>query len=243
VVVRPAADFPLREAPPGPVLVLVATRLEVTHPEAGRSVRLDYDRLSMGARILVLDNYDSFVYNLVQELGELGAVPSVFRNDAIDVAGIREQHPDAVLISPGPGRPEDGGVSIAAIRELAGEIPLLGVCLGHQCIGQVFGGTVEAAPHLMHGKTSEIHHDGLGLFVGLPNPFVATRYHSLVVRPDSVPPELLVTATSTDGVIMGLRHRELPIEGVQFHPESVLTVSGPALLGNFLAQLAGVPTA
>jgi anthranilate synthase component 2 len=195
----------------------------------------------MGARILVLDNYDSFVYNLVQELGELGAVPVVFRNDAIDVAGIRAENPDAVLISPGPGRPEDGGVSLAAILELAGEIPLLGVCLGHQCIGEAFGGAVVAAPQLMHGKTSEIHHDGQGIFSGLPDPFVATRYHSLVVSPDSVPAELMVTATSTDGVIMGLRHRELPIEGVQFHPESVLTVSGPALLGNFLAQLAGTP--
>jgi anthranilate synthase component II len=195
----------------------------------------------MGARILVVDNYDSFVYNLVQELGELGALPVVFRNDAIDVEGIRAERPDAILISPGPGRPADGGVSLAAIRELAGEIPLLGVCLGHQCIGEVFGGSVVAAPHLMHGKTSEIHHDGLGIFAGLPDPFVATRYHSLVVSPDSVPKELLVTATATDGVIMGLRHRELPIEGVQFHPESVLTVSGPALLGNFLAQVSGAP--
>jgi anthranilate synthase/aminodeoxychorismate synthase-like glutamine amidotransferase len=195
----------------------------------------------VAARILVLDNYDSFVYNLVQELGELGAAPFVFRNDAIDVEGIRAQKPDALLISPGPGRPEDGGVSLAAIRTLAGEVPILGVCLGHQCIGQVFGGAVVAAPHLMHGKTSEIHHDGQGIFNGLPNPFVATRYHSLVVDPTSVPKELTVTATSTDGVIMGLRHRELPVEGVQFHPESVLTVSGPALLGNFLAQLAGVP--
>ena len=198
--------------------------------------------LCMGARILVLDNYDSFVYNLVQELGELGASPIVFRNDAIDVDGIRAQSPDAVLISPGPGRPEDGGASLAAIRQLAGEIPLLGVCLGHQCIGQVFGGSVVAAPRLMHGKTSQIHHDGQGIFAGLPDPFVATRYHSLVVSPDSVPKELIVTATSTDGVIMGLRHRELPVEGVQFHPESVLTVSGPALLGNFLAQL-GVTSA
>jgi anthranilate synthase component 2 len=196
----------------------------------------------VAARILVLDNYDSFVYNLVQELGELGAAPFVFRNDAIDVEGIRALKPDALLISPGPGRPEDGGVSLAAISTLAGEVPILGVCLGHQCIGQVFGGSVVAAPHLMHGKTSEIHHDGQGIFSGLPNPFVATRYHSLVVDPTSVPKELTVTATSTDGVIMGLRHRELPVEGVQFHPESVLTVSGPALLGNFLAQLAGVLT-
>jgi anthranilate synthase component II len=196
----------------------------------------------MGARVLVIDNYDSFVYNLVQELGELGAEPVVFRNDAIDVAGIRAQRPDAVLISPGPGRPEDGGVSLRAIRELAGEVPLLGVCLGHQCIGQVYGGEIVAAPHLMHGKTSEIHHDGKGIFAGLPNPFVATRYHSLVVRPGSVPAELEVTATSTDGVVMGLRHRSVPVEGVQFHPESVLTASGPALLDNFLGQLAQAAT-
>jgi anthranilate synthase component II len=191
----------------------------------------------MGARVLVIDNYDSFVYNLVQELGELGADPVVFRNDAIDVAGIRAEQPDAVLVSPGPGRPEDGGVSLDAIRDLAGEVPILGVCLGHQCIGQAFGAEIVAAPHLMHGKTSEIHHDGTGLFGGLPNPFVATRYHSLVVRPESVPDELEVTATSRDGVVMGLRHRSLGVEGVQFHPESVLTASGPALLANFLAQL------
>ncbi len=191
----------------------------------------------MGPRVLVVDNYDSFVYNLVQELGELGAQPVVFRNDAIDVEGIRSEQPDAVLISPGPGRPEDGGVSLEAIRSLAGEIPLLGVCLGHQCIGQAYGGEIVAAPHLMHGKTSEIHHDGRGLFAGLPNPFVATRYHSLVVRPESVPADLEVTATSTDGVVMGLRHRSLAVEAVQFHPESVLTASGPALLANFLGQL------
>jgi len=196
----------------------------------------------MGPRVVVVDNYDSFVYNLVQELGELGADPVVFRNDAIDVGGIRAERPDAVLISPGPGRPEDGGVSLETIRRLAGEIPILGVCLGHQCIGQAYGGEIVAAPHLMHGKTSEIHHDGEGLFAGLPNPFVATRYHSLVVRPDSVPGELEVTATSSDGVVMGLRHRTMAVEGVQFHPESVLTASGPALLDNFLAQLgAGTP--
>jgi len=191
----------------------------------------------MGSRVVVVDNYDSFVYNLVQELGELGADPVVFRNDAIDVGGILAERPDAVLISPGPGRPEDGGVSLETIRRLAGEIPILGVCLGHQCIGQAYGGEIVAAPHLMHGKTSEIHHDGEGLFAGLPNPFVATRYHSLVVRPDSVPAELEVTARSSDGVVMGLRHRTMAVEGVQFHPESVLTASGPALLDNFLAQL------
>ena len=195
----------------------------------------------MGARVLVIDNYDSFVYNLVQELGELGAEPVVFRNDAIDVDGIRAARPDALLISPGPGRPEDGGVSLAAIAALAGEVPLLGVCLGNQCIGQAYGGEIVSAPHLMHGKTSEIHHDGTGIFAGLPNPFVATRYHSLVVRPESVPAELEVTARSSDGVVMGLRHRAVPVEGVQFHPESVLTASGPALLANFLGQLA--PTA
>jgi anthranilate synthase/aminodeoxychorismate synthase-like glutamine amidotransferase len=191
----------------------------------------------MGPRVLVVDNYDSFVYNLVQELGELGAAPVVYRNDAIDVAGIRAERPDAVLISPGPGRPEDGGVSLEVVAGLAGEIPLLGVCLGHQCVGQAYGAEIVPAPHLMHGKTSEIHHDGQGIFAGLPDPFVATRYHSLVVRPDSVPDELVVTATSSDGVVMGLRHRTLPVEGVQFHPESVLTASGPALLANFLGQL------
>lgn len=196
----------------------------------------------MGPRVLVVDNYDSFVYNLVQELGELGAEPVVFRNDAIDVDGIRTASPDAVLISPGPGRPEDGGVSLDVVRQLGGELPLLGVCLGHQCIGQAFGGEIVAAPHLMHGKTSEIHHDGRGVFAGLPNPFVATRYHSLVVRPESIPPELEVTATSVDGVVMGVRHRTLPIEGVQFHPESVLTPSGPALLGNFLGLLDAAAT-
>jgi anthranilate synthase/aminodeoxychorismate synthase-like glutamine amidotransferase len=194
----------------------------------------------MGARVLVIDNYDSFVYNLVQELGELGAEPIVFRNDAITVDGIRAERPDAVLVSPGPGRPEDGGISMAAIAQLAGEIPLLGVCLGHQCFGQVFGAEVVPAPHLMHGKTSEIHHNGEGLFAGLPNPFLATRYHSLVVRPDSVPDSLIVTATASDGVVMGLRHRELAVEGVQFHPESVLTASGPALLANFLRTLTPV---
>ena len=189
----------------------------------------------MGTRVLVIDNYDSFVYNLVQELGELGADPVVHRNDAIDIEGIRAAEPDAILISPGPGRPEDAGISMTVIRELAGEYPILGVCLGHQAIGQVYGGEVVAAPTLMHGKTSSIHHDGTGLFAGLPEPFVATRYHSLVVDPDSVPDVLEVTASTGDGVIMGLRHRTLDVEGVQFHPESLLTPSGPSLLSNFLA--------
>ena len=189
----------------------------------------------MTTRVLVIDNYDSFVYNLVQELGELGADPVVHRNDAIDVAGIRAAAPDLILISPGPGRPEDAGVSMAVIEELAGVIPILGVCLGHQAIGQVFGGEVVRAPSLMHGKTSAIHHDGRGVFVGLPDPFTATRYHSLVVEPSTVPAELEVTARTADGVIKGLRHRSLAVEGVQFHPESLLTPEGPSLLANFLA--------
>jgi anthranilate synthase/aminodeoxychorismate synthase-like glutamine amidotransferase len=194
-----------------------------------------YDQVAMGTRILVIDNYDSFVYNLVQELGELGAEPVVHRNDAIDIEGIRAASPDAILISPGPGRPESAGISMAVVAELAGEYPILGVCLGHQAIGQVYGGKVVAAPTLMHGKTSSVHHDGKGIFAGLPDPFVATRYHSLVVEPGSVPDVLEVTATTPDGVVMGLRHRTLPVEGVQFHPESILTPSGPSLLSNFLA--------
>ena len=189
----------------------------------------------MGSRILVIDNYDSFVYNLVQELGELNAEPVVYRNDAIDIDGIRAVDPDAILISPGPGRPEQAGISLAVIAELAGEYPILGVCLGHQSIGQVYGGDVVAAPTLMHGKTSSIHHTGVGVFAGLPEPFVATRYHSLVVEPTTLPDVLEVTATTADGVIMGFRHRELPVEGVQFHPESILTPDGPSLLSNFLA--------
>jgi len=191
----------------------------------------------MAARVLLIDNYDSFVYNLVQELGELGADPLVFRNDAIDVSGVQRERPDAVVISPGPGRPEDAGISLQLIEALAGEIPLFGVCLGHQCIGQAFGGKVVHAPSLMHGKTSEITHEGTGIFAGLPNPFVATRYHSLVVAADSVPETLAVTARTAEGVVMGLRHRSLPVEGVQFHPESILTPSGPSLLDNFLASL------
>ena len=193
----------------------------------------------MAVRVLVIDNYDSFVYNLVQELGELGADPVVHRNDAIDVDGIRAAAPDAVLISPGPGRPEDAGVSLGVIEELAGELPILGVCLGHQAIGQAFGGEIVRAPTLMHGKTSAIHHDGAGVFSGLPDPLTATRYHSLVVEPGSVPDVLEVTARTSDGVVMGLRHRTLAVEGVQFHPESILTPSGPGLLGNFLAQVRG----
>jgi anthranilate synthase/aminodeoxychorismate synthase-like glutamine amidotransferase len=186
-------------------------------------------------RILVIDNYDSFVYNLVQYLGELDADPVVHRHDQVDLAELEALAPDAVLVSPGPGRPEDAGVSNDAIR-VFGErgVPVLGVCLGHQCIGQLYGGDVVRAPRVMHGKTSTISHDGTGVFTGLPNPITATRYHSLVVERDSVPAALTVTAESEDGLVMGLRHRELPIEGVQFHPESILTESGHALLRNFL---------
>jgi len=192
----------------------------------------------MATRVLVIDNYDSFVYNLVQELGELGADPVVHRNDAIDVAGIRAAAPDAILISPGPGRPESAGISMEVIRELAGECPILGVCLGHQAVGQVYGGEVVAALTLMHGKTSAIHHSGVGVFCGLPDPFVATRYHSLVVERSTLPDLLEITAETSDGVIMGLRHRTLDVEGVQFHPESFLTPSGPSLLANFLDRAA-----
>ncbi len=191
----------------------------------------------VGARVLLVDNYDSFTYNLVQEMGALGADPVVFRNDAIDVAGIREQGPDGIVISPGPGRPEDGGVSLAVVAELGGEVPILGVCLGHQCIGQVFGARIVAAPELMHGKTSAIFHTGVGVFTDMPSPFEATRYHSLIVDRASIPEILEITAETSDGIVMGLRHRELPIEGVQFHPESILTSDGPDLLTNFLGSL------
>ncbi|HEX9993186.1 MAG TPA: aminodeoxychorismate/anthranilate synthase component II [Acidimicrobiales bacterium] len=194
----------------------------------------------MAARVLVVDNYDSFVYNLVQYLGELGADPVVVRNDAATADELVALDPDAVLVSPGPGRPESAGVSNEVIRRFAGRRPVLGVCLGHQCIGQVFGADVVRAPRVMHGKTSAVAHGGAGVFAGLPSPFEATRYHSLVVDPATVPPELEVTATAEDGTVMGIRHRGLPVEGVQFHPESVLTTAGHALLRNFL-DLAGAP--
>ncbi|HEX9505515.1 MAG TPA: aminodeoxychorismate/anthranilate synthase component II [Acidimicrobiia bacterium] len=191
-------------------------------------------------RVLVIDNYDSFVYNLVQYLGELGAEPLVYRNDAVAIDELRALDPDAVLISPGPGSPDDPhdvGVSNDVIRELGGVgVPVLGVCFGHQCIGSIFGGEIVRAPHVMHGKTSEITHDGEGVFREIPNPFTATRYHSLVIARDSVPDCLVVSAESDDGLVMGVRHRELPIEGVQFHPESILTQSGHTLLANFLAR-------
>ena len=189
-----------------------------------------------GPRVLVIDNYDSFVYNLVQYLGQLGAEPLVHRHDELTLDEIVALDPAAVLISPGPGRPEDAGLSNEVIRHFAGRRPVLGVCLGNQCIGQVYGGDVVRAPEIMHGKTSLIHHDGSGVFAGLPNPFEATRYHSLVVDRATVPDELVVTAWTAEGVVMGLRHRapEVQVEGVQFHPESILTASGHDLLRNFL---------
>ena len=193
----------------------------------------------MGARVLVIDNYDSFVYILVQYLGELGAEPLVHRHDDVDLDTLLALEPDAVLVSPGPGRPEDAGVSNEAIRAFGERnVPVLGVCLGHQSVGQVYGGSVVRAPRVMHGKTSEIHHDGKGVFMGMPNPFTATRYHSLVVERDSVPDVLEISAHTDDGLVMGLRHREHPIEGVQFHPESILTDQGHTLLENFLAVTA-----
>ena len=190
--------------------------------------------------ILVIDNYDSFVYNLVQYLGELGVNPIVRRHDDIDLAEVEAMGPDGVLISPGPGTPSDAGISSELILDSAGTRPVFGVCLGMQCIGEVFGGTVVRAPAVMHGKTSMIHHRDLGVFQGLPNPFEATRYHSLIVERDSIPDSLEITAESSDGLVMGLRHREYDIEGVQFHPESVLTVAGHQLLRTFLDR-AGAP--
>ena len=191
--------------------------------------------------LLMIDNYDSFTFNLVQYLGELGQEVKVVRNDALDVDGIRELSPSHIMISPGPGTPDDSGVSLDVLRELGGEIPVFGVCLGHQAIGQVFGGEVVRAGLIMHGKTSPVCHHGQGVFAGLPNPFEATRYHSLVVDKASVPDCLEVTAwtENPDGSIeeiMGLRHKSLPIEGVQFHPESILTRHGHAMLRNFLSR-------
>ena len=189
-------------------------------------------------RILMIDNYDSFTYNLVQYLGELGAELEVRRNDAIDVGGARAMAPQAIVISPGPCTPREAGVSVPLLRELAGELPILGVCLGHQCIGEAFGGKVVRAGRLMHGKTSPILHDGKGVFAGLPNPFDAMRYHSLLVDADSIPSCLEVSARTAEGEVMGLRHRTLPVEGIQFHPESIGTPEGKKLLANFLRQAA-----
>jgi anthranilate synthase/aminodeoxychorismate synthase-like glutamine amidotransferase len=196
-------------------------------------------RKRVPGRVVVIDNYDSFVYNLVQYLGSWAPEPVVHRHDQATLTELEALAPDAVLVSPGPGRPEDAGVSNDAIRAFGERgVPVLGVCLGHQCIGQLYGGEVVRAPRVMHGKTSTISHDGAGVFAGLPDPITATRYHSLVVERDSVPEMLTVTAESEDGLVMGLRHRDLPVEGVKFHPESILTESGHALLRNFLAATA-----
>src|SRR5436190_8663114 len=186
-------------------------------------------------RILVIDNYDSFTYNLVQYFGILGCEVIVKRNDEITVAEAEALAPDRICISPGPGRPEDSGISNEVIRALGPKTPILGVCLGHQCIAAVFGGEIVSAPRLMHGKTSPVQHRGVGVFENLPNPFEATRYHSLIVDRDTLPGSLEVTAETAEGEIMGLRHREFPVHGVQFHPESILTGEGMALLRNFLA--------
>ena len=194
--------------------------------------------------ILVIDNYDSFTYNLVQYLGELGlelsvaAEIQVYRNDQITLEQVRSLQPDGIVISPGPGRPDDAGISLQLIESLGATIPILGVCLGHQSIGQVFGGTITTAPELMHGKTSQVHHTGVGVFAGLENPLTATRYHSLVIEQQTCPDILEITAWVDDGTIMGVRHRSFPhIQGVQFHPESVLTTSGKKILRNFLVSI------
>jgi para-aminobenzoate synthetase component 2 len=189
--------------------------------------------------ILVIDNYDSFTYNLVQYLGELGEEIVVKRNDEIDLAGIEALAPDHILISPGPCTPNEAGISLALIDRFKGEIPIFGVCLGHQAIGQAFGGDVIKAENLMHGKTSDIHHNGKTIFEGVPSPFTATRYHSLIVKRETLPDCLEITAETDNGEIMGLRHKEYPIEGVQFHPESIITQHGLTLLRNFLSSRLG----
>jgi anthranilate synthase/aminodeoxychorismate synthase-like glutamine amidotransferase len=184
--------------------------------------------------LLVIDNYDSFTYNLVQHLGELGAKLEVRRNDAVTVPEVEALRPERIVISPGPCTPREAGISVALIQRLAGKVPILGVCLGHQSIGEAFGGRVIRAPYLMHGKTSQIHHDGQTIFSGVPQDFTATRYHSLIVERDTLPAELEISATAPDGLIMGLRHKRHRVEGVQFHPESVLTDAGKQILRNFL---------
>ena len=191
----------------------------------------------MKARVLLIDNYDSFTFNIVQYLGELGAKVEVFRNDAISVEEIRSRRPDGLVLSPGPCTPAEAGITVPAIRAFAGELPMLGVCLGHQAIGEAFGGRVIRNHRIIHGKASPVRHRSKGVFAGLPSPFLAGRYHSLVVERRSLPRVLEVTAVTAEGEVMGLRHRRLPIEGVQFHPESVLTEHGKTLLGNWLAAL------
>ena len=198
--------------------------------------RATSDKVSRYRMILMIDNYDSFTYNLVQYLGELGEDVRVVRNDELSVADIGRLAPEKIVISPGPCTPNEAGISVALIRELGGTAPILGVCLGHQAIGAAYGGAVVRAPQVMHGKLSAIHHDGAGVFAGLPPAFQATRYHSLIVRRDDLPDSLEVTAWTADGLIMGLRHRTLQVEGVQFHPESIMTNSGKALLKNFLER-------
>ena len=188
------------------------------------------------ARILVIDSYDSFVYNIVQYLGELGAEPVVVRNDQLTVDEAVALAPDGVLLSPGPGRPEEAGIICDAIRAFAGNVPVFGVCLGHQAIGHVYGGDVVRAPHIMHGKTSFFTHNNTGVFEGLPSPLEATRYHSLVIDRASMPAELVITAETSEGIVMGVRHRDVDVEGVQFHPESILTASGHDLLSRFLQR-------
>ena len=190
----------------------------------------------MSVSVLLVDNYDSFTYNLYQYLGELGAEVRVVRNDELSAEAALALSPERIVISPGPGTPDQAGITLDLIRCAAGRIPVLGVCLGHQALGQAFGGEVRRAPKLMHGKTSEIHHDGRRVFARLPDPFTATRYHSLIVERDSVPESLEISAWTDDGIVMGLRHREYPLEGVQFHPESILTTVGKDLLRNFLEQ-------
>jgi len=191
----------------------------------------------MKPRLVLVDNYDSFTWNLVQYLGELGAEVQVFRNDKIDVAGLRARRPAGLVLSPGPCTPDEAGCTLAAIRELQGELPILGVCLGHQAIGQAFGGKVVRNERIVHGKASPVHHRGGGLYEGLPSPFQAGRYHSLVVDRETLPPELEITSWTEEGEIMGLHHRTLDVEGVQFHPESILTESGKPLLRNWLRRL------
>ncbi len=186
--------------------------------------------------LLLIDNYDSFTYNLYQYLGELGARVEVVRNDRVTLDDIEEIAPERIVISPGPGAPSEAGISKDVIRRFAGKMPIFGVCLGHQCIGEVFGGIVEGVGEILHGKVSHVTHDGRGVFAGIASPIEATRYHSLAIRPDSVPDVLEVSARSESGVIMGVRHRTLPVEGVQFHPESILTPDGHAILRNFLAM-------
>ena len=188
-------------------------------------------------KLIMIDNFDSFTYNLVQYFGELGAALTVYRNNAVTLKEIRAQRPDGIVLSPGPGTPDSAGITLPIVRELHTAFPILGVCLGHQAIGQAFGGKVVSAPSLMHGKTSDIQHSGEGIFAGLPNPFRAMRYHSLAVERETLPKCLKITAETSDGIIMGMQHEQFPVFGVQFHPESFLTERGKLILGNFLRMI------